>query len=56
MAVIASFSVARENGQCQQTRRPWKPGFKGIMKKNKSKKKISRKVAAILIIGGRLKI
>ena len=33
------------------------PGFKGIMKnKIKSKKKISRQVAAILNIGGKLKI
>ena len=36
MAAIASFSVARENGQCQQ--------------------KIQSQVAAILIIGGELKI
>ena len=33
------------------------PGFKGIMKKKiELKKKISRQVAAILIIGGKLKI
>ena len=60
MAAIASFSVARENGQCQQTRRPWKPKglytrFQGNYEK-KVKKKISRQVAAILIIGGKLKM
>ena len=43
MAAIASFSVARENEQCQQTHRPRKPisVFKGILwKKIKSKKKL----------------
>ena len=54
MAAIASFSRATEN--------LYIPGFKGIMKKMKknekikSKKKISGHVAAILIIGGKLKI
>ena len=60
MAAIASFLVARKNGQCQQPRRPWKliyTRFQGNYKKKiKSKKKISRQVAAILIIGGKLKI
>ena len=60
MAAIASFSITRENGKCRQTRRPWKPiytRFQGnFVKKIRSKKKFSRQVAAILIIGGKLKI
>ena len=60
MAAVASFSVARENKQCQQTRRLWKPiytRFQGnYEKKNKAKKKFSRQVAAILIIGGKVRI
>ena len=61
MAAIASFLAARKNGKYQQTRKPWKPmiytRFQGNYKKKLSlKKKLSRQVAAILIIGGKLKI
>ena len=54
MAAIASFSVAREKGWCQQTRRPWKPIYTRFQ--GDYEKKISRQVAAISIIGGKLKI
>ena len=40
MAAIASFSVARENGQCQQTLCIGLPGFKEIMKKKLGRKKL----------------
>ena len=60
MAAIASVSVARENGQCKQTRRPRKPiytRFQGnYLKKKLSRKKNCCQVAAILIIVGKLKI
>ena len=60
MAAIASFSVAHENGQGQQTRRPQKPiytTFQGNSEEKKlGKKKISHQVAAILIIDGKLEI
>ena len=64
MADIASFSVARDSGQLVNANRLadpeniYIPGFKGIMEKNKiksKKTKFSRQVAAILIIGGKLK-
>ena len=60
MAAIASFLVAHENGLCQYTRRPRRPiytKFQGNYERKKlgQKKKI-RQVAAILIIGGKLKI
>ena len=59
MAAIASILVEHENGQCQQTHSPRKPifipGFMGILKKIKTGKS-SRQVAAISIIGGKLKI
>ena len=55
MAAAASFSVSHENEQYQWTRRLRKPiyipGFEGILTK-KLKKII---LAAILIIGGKLK-
>ena len=60
MAAVVSFSAARENGKCQQTRRLWKPiytSFQGNYEKKLSRKnKFSRQVAAILIIGAKLKI
>ena len=54
MAAIASFNANR----LADHENLYIPGFKGIMKKKKlgRKKKFSRQVAAILIIGGKLKI
>ena len=57
MVAIASFSVAQENGNANTLADPENlyiglPGFRGIMKKNKSKKNINHQVAA----GGKLKI
>ena len=60
MAAIASFSVAHENGQYQYTLKTRKPIYqvsRELWKKMKSEKKIfSHQVAAILIIGVKLKI
>ena len=62
MAAIALFSVVRETDNANRLADPenlYIPGFKEIIEKNKinsKKKKINRQVAAILIIGGKLKI
>ena len=57
MAAAASFSVSHENGQITNRlaypENLYIPCFKGILKKRR--KKSSRQVAAILIIGGKLK-
>ena len=52
MAAIASDNANR----LADTENLHIPGFEGIMKKIESKKKFSRQVAAILIIGGKLQI
>ena len=57
MAVVASFSVSHEKRTMpidSQTRKTYIPFIKKIHEKI-SKKKISRHLAAILIIGGNLK-
>ena len=63
MAAVASFSVACENKQCHRLADPenlyhvYIPGFKGIIKNIKlGRKKNIGQVAAIFIIGGKLKI
>ena len=43
MAAIASFSVARENGQCQQTRRPWKPMYTRFQENYEKKNWVEKK-------------
>ena len=63
MAAIASFSRATKNEAMVANRLAdpenlYIPGFKGIIKKKNlvAKKKFCRQVAAILIIGGKMKI
>ena len=58
MGDVASFSVSRDNGLCQKTHRPQKPiqiRFQGNSIKIGLKQKCCQHLAAILIIGEKLK-
>ena len=60
MAAIASFSVSHKKkdnaNRLTDLENLYIPGFKEILKNKFSRKKISRQVATIFIIGGKLKI